>query len=143
MKSVVKGPFMRDLISLTSPDVNNVPRQGKRVWLMKNGFMISGFELQKEWSECVVEACLREAFEGKIPIGVDFEILMPVHSTLVKPTLAPGQSLNGVMVHRVFKEKPIYNRPFQKSAMIAFAASRDIVNPLPTRKMISYVILQR
>ncbi|XP_068719442.1 uncharacterized protein [Montipora capricornis] len=105
---------MRDVILLTGPDVNKVPRQGKRVWLMENGFMISGFELQKQWSECVVEACLREAFEEKIPIGVDFEILMPVHSTLVKPTLAPGQSLNGVMVHRVFKEKPIYIRPFQE-----------------------------
>ena len=114
VKSIVKGPFMRDVILLTGPDVNKVPRQGKRVWLMENGFMISGFELQKEWSECVVEACLREAFEEKIPIGVDFEILMPVHSTLVKPTLAPGQSLNGVMVHRVFKEKPIYIRPFQE-----------------------------
>ena len=43
---------------------------------------------------------------------MDFEILMPVHSTLVKPTLAPGQVLNGVMVHRIFKEKPIYVRPF-------------------------------
>ena len=113
VKSVVKGPFMRDVILLTGADVNKVPRQGKRVWLMENGFTISGFELQKEWSECVVEACLREAFEEKIPIDVDFEILMPVHSTLVKPTLAPGQSLNGVMVHRVFREKPIYIRPFQ------------------------------
>ncbi|KAJ7370632.1 hypothetical protein OS493_031047 [Desmophyllum pertusum] len=81
---------------------------------MENGFMISGFQLQKEWSECVVEACLREAFEDKIPLGVDFEILMPVHSTLIKLTLAPGQSLNGVMVHRVFEEKPIYIRPFQE-----------------------------
>ncbi|KAJ7386561.1 hypothetical protein OS493_008698 [Desmophyllum pertusum] len=81
---------------------------------MENGFMISGFQLQKEWFECVVEACLREVFEEKIPLGVDFEILMPVHSTLIKPTLEPGQSLNGVMVHRVFKEKPIYIRPFQE-----------------------------
>ena len=45
----------------------------------------------KEWSECVVEACVKEAFEGKIPDGVDFEILTPVHSTLVKLTLAAGQ----------------------------------------------------
>ena len=111
-KSVVKGPFMRDVILLTGPDVNSVPRQAKRVRLMENGYVISGFQLQKEWSECVVEACLREAFEEKIPVGVDFEILMPVHSTLVKPTLAPGQVLNGVMVHRILKEKPIYVRPF-------------------------------
>ena len=39
----------------------------------------------------MVEACVKEAFEGKIPDGVDLEILTPVHSTLVKPTLAAGQ----------------------------------------------------
>ena len=39
---------------------------------------------------------------------------MPVHRTLVKPTLAPGQVLNGVMVHRIFKEKPIYIRPLEQ-----------------------------
>ena len=49
----------------------------------------------------MVEACLQEAFEEKIPIGVDFEILLPVYSTLIKPTLAPGQSLNGVMVQSI------------------------------------------
>ena len=105
---------MRDVILLTGPDINSVPRQGKRVWLMENGHVISGFQLQKEWSECVLEACLKEAFEEKIPDGVDFEILIPVHRTLVKPTLAPGQVLNGVMVHRIFKEKPIYIRPLEQ-----------------------------
>ena len=63
-----------DVILLTGPDINSVPRQGKRVWLMENGHVISGFQLQKEWSECVLEACLKEAFEEKIPDGVDFEI---------------------------------------------------------------------
>ena len=88
-KSLITGPFMRDLILLPGPDVDKVPRQGKRVWLMENGYMISGFQLQKEWSEYVVEASLREAFQEKIPPLVDFEILLPVHSSLVKPTLAP------------------------------------------------------
>ena len=50
-KSVVKGPFMGDFILLTGTDVNTVPRQAKRVRLMENGFAISGFQLQKEWSE--------------------------------------------------------------------------------------------
>ncbi|KAJ7348201.1 hypothetical protein OS493_039557 [Desmophyllum pertusum] len=105
--------------------------------------MISGFQLQKEWSECVVEACLREAFEEKIPLGVDFEILMPVHSTLIKPTLAPGQSLNGVMVHRVFKEKPIYIRPFQEICDVSSCSIKRYRETSPDRKMISYVILSR
>ena len=39
---------MRDVILLTSPDVNSVPRQVKRVRLMENGHVISGFQLQKE-----------------------------------------------------------------------------------------------
>ena len=47
-KSVVKRPFMRDVILLTGPDINSLPRQGKRVWLMENGHLISGFQLQKE-----------------------------------------------------------------------------------------------
>ena len=105
---------MRDVILLTGPDINSVPRQAKRVWLVENGFVMSGFQLQKGWLECVVEACLREAFEEKIPVGVDLEIFMPVHSTLVKPTIAPGQVLNGVMVHRIFKKKPIFLRPFEE-----------------------------
>ena len=123
-KSVVKGPFMRDIILLTGPDVNTVPRQAKRVWLMENGFVISGFQLQKEWSECIVEVSLREAFEEKIPAGVDFEILMPVHSTLVRPTLAPGQVLNGVMVHRIFKEKPIYIRPVKEICDVSISRTK-------------------
>ena len=46
-KSVVKGPFIRDMILLTGPDINRIPRPGKRVWLMENGHVISGFQLQR------------------------------------------------------------------------------------------------
>lgn len=44
-KSVVKGSFMRDVISLPGPNVNKAPRQTKQVWLIENGFVISGFQL--------------------------------------------------------------------------------------------------
>ena len=56
---------------------------------------------------------IKEAFEDKIPPHTDFEILMSIHSSLVAPTLAPGQKgLNGVMIHRIFKGlKPVYVRP--------------------------------
>ena len=70
------------------------------------------------------EVCLREAYEGKIPVGVDFKILIPVHSTLVKPTLAPGQALNGVMVHRIFKEKPIYIRPLEQICHVCISSMK-------------------
>ena len=91
---------------------------------MENGFAISGFQLQKEWSEWIVEVSLREAFEEKISAGVDFEILMPVHSTLVKPTLAPGQVLNGVMVHGIFKEKPIFIRPVEEICDVGISSTK-------------------
>lgn len=85
---------------------------------------ISGFQLQKEWSKCIVEVSLREAFEEKIPAGVDFEILMPVPSTLVKPSLAPGQVLNGVMVQRIYKEKPIYIRPVEEICDVGISSTK-------------------
>ena len=91
---------------------------------MENGFAIPGFQLQKEWSECIVEVSLREAFEEKIPAGVDFEILMPVHSTLLKPTLAPGKVLNGVMDHRIFKEKPNYIRPVKEICDVGISSTK-------------------
>ncbi|PFX22039.1 hypothetical protein AWC38_SpisGene13454 [Stylophora pistillata] len=109
-KSVVKGSFMRDVILLPGPNLNRVPRQTKCGWVMENRFMISGFQLQKEQSVYRVEASLEGAFDEKM----DFEILMLIHLTLVKPSLAPEQDLNGVMLNRVFTEKPIYLRPFKE-----------------------------
>ena len=35
-RSKGKGPFMRDVKLLTGPDINSVPRQGKRVYCEKN-----------------------------------------------------------------------------------------------------------
>ena len=53
-----------------------------------------------------------EAFEETIPRLVDIEILMSVHNKLVKPTLAPGQEgITWVILHRLFKTKPMYVRP--------------------------------
>lgn len=75
----------------------------------------------------MVEACLKEAFEGKIPDGVDFEILTSVLSISVKPTLAPGQVLNGVMVHRIFKQKAIYIRPLEQICDVSsFSIKRSL-----------------
>ena len=110
-KKAISGPFMRDIILLPCPDVSTVPRQSKRVWLMANGYFISAFKLMKEWAECEVEMNLREAFVNKIPRDVDIQLFMPVHSSLVKPPVAAGQTLNGIMIHKVFKEKPFYILP--------------------------------
>lgn len=49
---------------------------------------------------------------------------MPVHSTLVKPSLAPGQVLNGVMVQRIYKEKPIYIRPVEEICDVGISSTK-------------------
>ena len=49
---------------------------------------------------------------------------MPVHITLVKPTLAPGQVLNGVMVHGIFKEKPNFIRPVEEICDVGISSTK-------------------
>ena len=41
------------------------------------------------------------------------KVLMPVHSRLMAPVLAPGQVLSGFLLHKVFKDKPVYIRPIR------------------------------
>lgn len=53
-----------------------------------------------------------EAFGETIPGLVDIEILMSVHSKLVKPMLVSGQEgITGIILYRLFKNKPVYVRP--------------------------------
>lgn len=106
------GPFTRDLILLSGPDDKNVPRQGTKLFLQENGHIISAFQFMKEWSDIEVTLQIAEALKDKLPTGVDFEILHSVHTTLVAPTLASGQNLNGSVMSRVFRDnKPVYVRP--------------------------------
>ncbi|XP_046847695.1 uncharacterized protein LOC124441291 [Xenia sp. Carnegie-2017] len=72
----------------------------------------TGFQLMKEWKGYEVEMHVRNAFGDKLKDhNIDIEIVMSVHNTLHPPCLAPNQTLNGFMVHKVFKDKPIYVRP--------------------------------
>lgn len=68
-KNITKGPFLRNIIFLPGLDVDIVPRQGKRVFLIERGYAyhISGFQMQKEWSETEVETNIREAFIDMLP----------------------------------------------------------------------------
>jgi hypothetical protein len=68
----------------------------------------------KDLSAATVETRIIEAFDGKIPPDVDIEIMTSVHSSLTTPNLAPGQLLDGVMIHRIFRQKPLYIRPSQR-----------------------------
>ena len=103
-------PFLRDVILLSSPEDEVVPRQGACLLLMENGHIISGVRFSKDLSAAAIETCIIQAFDGKIPSDVDIEIMTSVHSSLVAPTLVPGQLLDGVMIHRIFRQKPLYIR---------------------------------
>ena len=108
---VMQGPFLRDLVLLPGPNDDLIPRQSMKLWLSEHGHVMSGIELQKQWTSEQVIDCLRNAFQDKITDLTTLEILMSVHTKLLPPTIAPGQSLNGMIVFRIFKEKPIYVRP--------------------------------
>ena len=104
--------FLRDLVLLSGPNDTVVPRQGARVLLSENGHIINGCQFTKSMSAAQVETRIMEVFDGKIPNLVDIELLMSVHNSLVIPNLAPDQKgIDGVIVHRLFKNKPVYIRP--------------------------------
>ena len=109
------GPFMCDLILLPGPHMKIVPKQGTKLALFEKGHILSACQFNKCMSEVQVEATILEAFGETIPPDVTIEIMMSAHNKLVKPTLAPGPSgqegINGVILHRLFKSKPVYILP--------------------------------
>ena len=104
--------FLRDLVFLSGPNDTVVPRQGARVLLSEHGHIIYGCQFTKNMSAAQVETRIMEVFDGKIPNLVDIELLMSVHNALVISNLGPDQKgIDGVIVHRLFKNKPVYIRP--------------------------------
>ncbi len=90
---------------LGGPNDTTVPRQGAR-------HIINGCQFTKSMSAAEIETRITEVFDGKIPNLVDIELLVSVDTTLVKPNLAPDQlGIDGVILHRLFKNKPVYIRP--------------------------------
>ena len=76
------------------------------------GHIITGCRFTRGQSEAQVETTIIEAYEGKIPAGVDIELLTSMHTTLVQPLLAPGQNgIDGIILQRLYKNKPVYIRP--------------------------------
>lgn len=74
-----------------------VPCQGAKLLLIKHGHVMSVCQFNKGMNE--VQVLAKEAFRDKL-WNPDFEILMPVHSKLLMPTLAPGQNgIDGVILH--------------------------------------------
>ena len=111
-KAKENTPFLCDLILLAGPTADVVPRQRTRVALTEHGHVPSTCEFSKVMNEVQVKTTIMETFGEKIPPLVDIEILMSVHTKLIKPTLAPGQEgITGTILHRLFKNKPVYVRP--------------------------------
>ncbi len=107
-------PFLCDLILLSDPQDEVVPRQGTCLVLTENGHIISGVCFTKDLSAAAVETHIIETYDGKISPDWDIEIMTSVQSSLTTPNLPPGQLLDSVMIHRIFRRKPLYIRPSQR-----------------------------
>ena len=119
VKAIDNRPFMRDLVLLDGPATVVVPRQGARLALMEKGHVISGCRFTRGMNAAQVEIAIMEALDGKVPQGVDIEILMSVHTSLVAPTLAPGQQgIDGALLQRLFQNKPVYVRPSKQIIVV-------------------------
>ncbi|KAI0240515.1 hypothetical protein LSAT2_008744 [Lamellibrachia satsuma] len=105
------GTFYRNVFLLPGPDVTTVPRQSAKVDLVKAGFKMDGVHFQKEWTGAEVVSHIRQLFTEVIPPDADVEILVSVHFNLIQPRLELGQTLDGAMLNRIFKDKPVYVRP--------------------------------
>ena len=124
-RSSNKRYFLCDLILLPGPSCSSVPKQGPKLTLMENGHVLSACQFNKGMNEVQVEATIVEAFGEKIPSMVDIEILTSAHNKLVKPTLASGQQgINGIILHRLFKTKPIYVRPNRQLLKVSYCFSK-------------------
>ena len=86
---------------LRCPDDRVVPRQGTRLALNEKGHVISGCRFAEGQSTIEVERTIIWAFEGKILPGVDIELLISVHASLVVPSLALGQHTSFVCSYRL------------------------------------------
>ena len=106
-----KGPFTVDLLLLPNPTMDIVPKQAPKVELIEKGHFVIGAQLMKEWTPSEIMHKIRQMFGAVIPEATDFTLCTSVNAKIVRPILAPGQILDGFLVHRIFKNKTIYVRP--------------------------------
>ena len=119
---------MKDVILLGGPDDDKVPRQGIRVWLMENQHILSGVQFQKEWDYDTLISFIKGLFPSKLTSSDYIKILLSVHFKLIVPTLAPGQSLSGFVLQKIFKDKPVYIRPSRQILDLSFS-NEDTMEP--------------
>lgn len=117
-----KGPFTVDLLLLPNPTMDIVPEQAPKVELIEKGHFVIGAQLMKEWTPSEIIQKIRQMFGTVIPEAADVTLCTSVNSKIVRPILAPGQALDGFLVHRIFKNKTIYLRP---DATLLFFSRQD------------------
>jgi hypothetical protein len=125
--------YFKEIVLLTGPHDNIVPRQGSKLYLKQNQNIVRGVQFlkqnqnivrgvqfSKEWSEQQVVEKVKSLFGQKL-LHCNFEFLESVYTHLVPPTLPPGEAFNGMMFFTTFKDKVVYARPSEQ------------VNPLPPK----------
>eukprot|EP00794_Sanderia_malayensis_P020716 gene20716-22749_t len=78
---------------------------------MENNLTVAGAQFLKEFDNKQLLQKVKDLFPSILKDSDELEILMPVHFKLLPPNLPPGQLLNGFMVTKIFKDKPLYIRP--------------------------------
>jgi hypothetical protein len=72
---------------------------------------VSGASLNKEWDFLTLCDYLKSLFPSQLGEFDDITILLPIYSNLLPPNLPPDQQLSAFMVHKIFKDRPLYIRP--------------------------------
>eukprot|EP00794_Sanderia_malayensis_P013372 gene13372-14746_t len=106
-----KGPFTVDMLLLSNPTMDIVPKQTPKVELIEKGYFLIGAEFRKEWTPSEINQKIREMFGLLLPDNIGITLCTSINSKIVKPTLAAGQAFDGFLVHRIFKNKTLYLRP--------------------------------
>ena len=105
--------YFKEIVLLSGPHDNSVPRQGTKLYLKQNQNIVRGVQFSKEWSEQQVVEKVKSIF-GKKLLHCNFEFLESVYTQLVPPTLPPGETFNGMMFFNTFKDKIVYARPAEQ-----------------------------
>ncbi|XP_063794594.1 uncharacterized protein LOC134949797 [Pseudophryne corroboree] len=136
-QSNVRGPltFIKELILLSGPNIDNVLKQGKKQELHEVGHIVNAFEFNKYWSEEEVYENVRKAFSMKLEDDIEIHMLMPCHNKLVKPLLMENQRLTGLMISKIFKQKSVYIQP-SKELIYTENSDQDNVSYLTYRSSI-------
>ncbi|XP_063788813.1 uncharacterized protein LOC134944167 [Pseudophryne corroboree] len=76
-QSNVRGPltFIKELILLSGPNIDNVLKQGKKQELHEVGHIVNAFEFNKYWSEEEVYENVRKAFSMKLEDDIEYVFL--------------------------------------------------------------------